>query len=185
MNPLVKVAGFVVGLAVVFGAAVGLGRLFDPIADASAAAAEHDDTTDGAEHGAADGHSTEAQATSTTGTEEIPGGLMVSQAGYTFRLHDPLTSPGPAVPVSFTIEGPDGPLTSYDVEHETQLHLIAVRRDFTGFQHVHPVLAADGTWSTRLALTPGESRATIDRLRRRPSRGRPRSTATRWPWPEL
>ncbi len=158
MNPFVKVAGFVVGLAAVFGVAIGLGRLLDPIADTSAAAAEHDDTSTGTEHGA-DGHSEDIQATS---SQEIPGGLMVSQAGYTFRLDDAQTSPGPAVPVSFTIEGPDGPLTSYDVEHKKQLHLIAVRRDFTGFQHVHPELAADGTWSTRLALTPGQWRVYAD-----------------------
>ena len=34
------------------------------------------------------------------------------------------------------------PVTAYDVEHEKQLHLIAVRRDLTGFQHVHPELDA-------------------------------------------
>ena len=46
------------------------------------------------------------------------------------------------MPVSFTIEGPDGnPVTEYDVEHEKELHLIAVRRDFSGFQHVHPEMA--------------------------------------------
>jgi hypothetical protein len=158
MNAPVKVAGFVVGLAVVFGVAIGLGRLLDPIADPSTAAAEHDDMTDSSAHGGA-AHSDETQA---AGAQEIPGGLMVSQAGYTLRLDDPRTRPGPAVPVSFTIQGPDGPLTSYDVEHEKQLHLIAVRRDFTGFQHVHPELAADGTWSTDLALTAGEWRLYAD-----------------------
>src|SRR5262245_48543137 len=127
MNPVVKVTGFVLGLAVVFGVAIGLGRLVEPVADTSAAA-EHDDRTDSAEHGA-DGHSGE---TPTDRSQQIPGGLMVSQAGYTFRLHDSQTNPGPAVPVSFTIQGPHGPLTSYDVEHEKRLHLIAVRRDFTG-----------------------------------------------------
>jgi hypothetical protein len=48
------------------------------------------------------------------------------------------------------------------VEHEKRLHLIAVRRDFTGFQHVHPVLAADGTWTTSLDLTPGQWRVFAD-----------------------
>ena len=53
-------------------------------------------------------------------------------------------------------------MTAYDVEHEKRLHLIAVRRDGTGFQHVHPTLAGDGTWSTRLALTPGGWRVFAD-----------------------
>ena len=34
----------------------------------------------------------------------------------------------------------------FDVEHTKRLHLIVVRRDLTGFQHVHPSRAADGTW---------------------------------------
>ena len=79
---------------------------------------------------------------------------MVSQNGYTFSLADRQAEPGRDVGVSFTIDGPDGePVTEYDVEHEKRLHLIAVRRDFTGFQHVHPELGSDGVWSTELDLT--------------------------------
>jgi hypothetical protein len=67
------------------------------------------------------------------------------------------------VPVSFTIQGPDGsPVTEYDVEHEKELHLIAVRRDFSGFQHVHPVMDADGRWTTEVDLTPGQWRLFAD-----------------------
>ncbi len=32
------------------------------------------------------------------------------------------------------------------------MHLIVVRRDGTGFQHLHPRLEADGTWRTPIAL---------------------------------
>jgi hypothetical protein len=32
------------------------------------------------------------------------------------------------------------------------MHLIVVRRDLTGFQHLHPTLLCDGTWTTPLAL---------------------------------
>ena len=60
------------------------------------------------------------------------------------------------------INGPDGPVTAYDVQHEKRLHFIAVRRDFTGFQHVHPELAPDGTWTTALDLTPGQWRVFAD-----------------------
>jgi hypothetical protein len=94
---------------------------------------------------------------------EIPGGLMVSQNGYTFSLAQQRAEAGQGVPVTFTIEGPDGrPVTSYDVEHEKRLHLIAVRRDFTGFQHVHPRLDADGRWTTDLDLTSGQWRLFAD-----------------------
>ena len=85
----------------------------------------------------------------------IPKGLMVSQDGYTFELGRTDAPLGSAVPIAFTIVGPDGePVTDYDVEHEKRLHLIAVRRDFSGFQHVHPVMDADGTWRTASTSPP-------------------------------
>ena len=93
----------------------------------------------------------------------LPKGLMVTQNGYTFRLAEPTAAAGDAVPVEFTIEGPDGTaVTQYDVEHEEDLHLIAVRRDFSGFQHVHPEMAEDGTWTTDLDLTAGQWRLFAD-----------------------
>jgi hypothetical protein len=53
--------------------------------------------------------------------------------------------PGKSRLVKFTMNGPDGePVTDYAVKHEKELHLIAVRRDFTGFQHVHPERDANG-----------------------------------------
>jgi len=166
MSAPVKVAGFLVGLAMVFGAAIGIGSLFDPVAEPAAAHDAGDgmhETAGDAEHGGTDGHADQTHATSTDDSaEEIPGGLMVSQAGYTFRLDDQALSPGRDVPVTFTIEGSDGPVTTYDIEHGKRLHLIAVRRDFSGFQHVHPELAADGTWSTALDLSAGQWRLYAD-----------------------
>src|SRR5215210_1837354 len=38
------------------------------------------------------------------------------------------------------------------VEHTRRMHVIVVRRDMTGFQHVHPTQAADGTWSVPVTL---------------------------------
>ena len=88
---------------------------------------------------------------------------MISQDGYTLALTEPAARAGDDVPVMFTITGPNGEVvTEYDVEHEKQLHLIAVRRDFTGFQHVHPGMSPDGTWSTTLGLTPGQWRLFAD-----------------------
>jgi hypothetical protein len=48
---------------------------------------------------------------------------------------------------------------AFDVEHTKKLHLIAVRRDLTGFQHLHPTQAADGSWRTPMRLRePGAYR---------------------------
>lgn len=90
---------------------------------------------------------------------------MVSQNGYTLSLAEPATLAGAGRrSVRFTITAPDGsPVTEYDVAHEKRLHLIAVRRDVTGFQHVHPTLDTDtGVWSTDLDLTPGTWRLFAD-----------------------
>jgi len=88
---------------------------------------------------------------------------LVSQDGYTFDLATASLPAGPAAPVAFRILGPDGSAaTAFDESHDQDLHLIAVRRDLTGFQHVHPAQAADGTWTTTLALTPGTWRLFAD-----------------------
>jgi hypothetical protein len=146
MNTPAKVVGFLVALAAVFGIALGVGTAVGPEPEP---AADHDG-----------GH---AAPTASDEGAKPPGGLMVSQNGYTFSLADRQAKPGRDVGVSFTIDGPDGkPVTEYDVEHEKRLHLIAVRRDFTGFQHVHPELSSDGTWSTQLDLTAGQWRLFAD-----------------------
>jgi len=153
MNTPTKVAGFVTALAAVFALTLGVGNAFGPEAEPATTVA-HDT------HGAEESDTAQRAA---DGAADIPGGLMISQDGYTLALVEPATAAGDDVPVAFTITGPDGAgVTAYDVEHEKRLHLIAVRRDFTGFQHVHPELLTDGTWSTRLDLTPGQWRLFAD-----------------------
>jgi hypothetical protein len=65
----------------------------------------------------------------------------------------------PATPFGFTVTGPDGRAMTdgYGLSHEKELHLIAVRRDLSGFQHVHPTRDAAGTWSVALDLTAAGS----------------------------
>jgi hypothetical protein len=87
---------------------------------------------------------------------------MVSQGGYTLALAGELPA-GEATPTDFRILGPDGQaLTAYDESHDEDLHLIAVRHDMGGFQHVHPQMAPDGTWSIPLALTAADWRLFAD-----------------------
>ncbi len=43
------------------------------------------------------------------------------------------------------------------------MHVIVVRRDLSGYQHLHPTMAVDGTWSVPLTLpSPGVWRAYAD-----------------------
>ena len=49
-------------------------------------------------------------------------------------------------------------MRDFDVEHEKRMHLIVVRRDLTGFQHLHPAQAADGTWTAPAAARRAPAR---------------------------
>ncbi|MFC7220897.1 hypothetical protein ACFQLX_22455 [Streptomyces polyrhachis] len=91
-----------------------------------------------------------------------PGGLSVSQDGYTLELDAAVLTAG-VQPVGFRVVGPDGrPVTEFKTEHGKELHFIAVRRDTAGFQHVHPVRDGEGTWSVELELEPGDWRFFAD-----------------------
>jgi hypothetical protein len=59
-------------------------------------------------------------------------------------------------------EGGDA-VRDFDIEHTKPMHLIVVRRDMTGFQHLHPTMRADGTWTTPVTLPdPGSYRVFAD-----------------------
>jgi hypothetical protein len=156
MSGPVRVVGFLLALVVVFAGAAVAGMAIGPVADPVDAHQPGHDST------AADRRPGSRAAPPQTAAA-LPGGLMVSQNGFAFRLTRPREAAGRDVPVTFTIEGPDGrPVTAYDVEHGKRLHLIAVRRDLTGYQHVHPRLDDDGTWAAALDLTPGQWRLFAD-----------------------
>ncbi|MFW5470622.1 hypothetical protein ACOCJ4_11295 [Knoellia sp. CPCC 206435] len=154
MSTSLRVVGFLAALAAVFGITLAAGRAFGPVEAAPA--------HDGATHESSSASGSVASP-SPEATSELPGGLQVSQDGYTLRLLDTDLPAGPRTPVQLLIEGPSGtPVLDYTPQHEKELHLIAVRRDFSGFQHVHPTRDADGVWSTTLALTPGSWRVFAD-----------------------
>jgi len=151
MSTPVKLAAFVLGLVAVFGAALGVGALVGPL-DAAPVSDDEAGHAEDAPHG---GEPSEPAA--------LPAGLAVSDGGYTLALGGDALPAGPATPLAFRVLGPDGaPVTAFDDSHEQPLHLIAVRRDLGGYQHVHPTLAADGTWTAPLAVTPGSWRLLAD-----------------------
>jgi len=85
----------------------------------------------------------------------LPEGLAVSAGGYTMKPAFTGLVAGETSIFSFRILAADGtPLTRYTLLHERELHLIVVRRDPTHYQHLHPSLGPDGTWSLPLNL-PG------------------------------
>jgi hypothetical protein len=161
MSTPLRVVAFLAALAAVFGITLAAGRAFGPVEAAPAHAGSTHDSSASASASRA------PKATSGPGAtpaeSELPGGLQVSQDGYTLRLLDTDLPAGPRTPVQLLVEGPTGtPVLDYTPQHEKELHLIAVRRDFSGFQHVHPTRGPDGVWSTTLALTPGSWRLFAD-----------------------
>lgn len=154
MNTPVRLAGFAAAVAAVFGVALLVGATVGPVSDP--AGSTHD-----SDHSGASGSE---DSTEVSAAEDIPGGLMTSGNGYSLALGEVNLAPGEDRELTFVINGPGGvPVTEYDVEHEKELHLIAVRRDFTGYQHIHPVLDENtGIWSADVDLTPGTWRILTD-----------------------
>ncbi|MFE9425078.1 hypothetical protein ACFYNO_19115 [Kitasatospora sp. NPDC006697] len=83
---------------------------------------------------------------------------------YALTLANPTLPAGEPAELRFTVLGPDGaPVTAFTPSHEKDLHLIVVRTDLTGYQHVHPTRDETGGW--RITLTfpePGDYRVFAD-----------------------
>jgi hypothetical protein len=71
---------------------------------------------------------------------------------------------GDASPITFKIMNGATTITGFSETHTKLLHFIAVNKDLSGYQHIHPTLAPDGTWSTTAKLTPGTWRFIADSL---------------------
>jgi hypothetical protein len=149
MEAPTKLVGFALGMVAVSLGGAALGTAVGPVA--SDAETEHS------------GMHTDTAARAEVASE-LPGGLMVSQRGYTLALAQPTLLAGDEAPIRLRILGPDGtPVADYTESHGKDLHLVAIRRDMTGYQHVHPRLDTRGTWRVPLDLSePGEYRVFAD-----------------------
>jgi hypothetical protein len=158
MSAAARLAAFALALAALFAAAVLLGGAVDP--EVEVAESEHGGATPAAAHEADADHEAETPAGDPAGT---PPGLAVASGGYRM-VAERADLPAAASTYRFRIVAAGGePVTSFDAEHEREMHLIVVRRDFEGFQHVHPRMAADGTWTARLdTIRPGTYRVFAD-----------------------
>jgi hypothetical protein len=92
------------------------------------------------------------------------GGLAISADGLTLVPQRTTFAAAPQQRFAFTIAGSGGaPVTTYVTVHDKPLHLIVIRRDLSGFRHLHPTMAPDGTWSIDLSPpTAGSYRAIAD-----------------------
>ena len=148
-----RLAAFGAVLIVVLFAGYGLGRLNQSTTKATNAPMPPSESQPH-NHGAAQNTTMGAAV---AGQSLSESGLTLVPEGSTFAANRPQR-------LSFRIAGPGGaPITTYAIVHDKPLHLIVVRRDLSGFQHLHPTMAADGTWSIELTLVePGVYRMIAD-----------------------
>ncbi len=142
MNPLAKLAGFAVAAALIFAGAAFAGSRIDvhPGKPATEKAAKA-----GMDTMAADGAGTMAP--------QPVRGLAVSEKGLTLELARRSAPRDKPFELAFRILDRSGQtVRDFDVEHTKRMHFIVVRRDMTGFQHLHPTENPDGTWSVPVNL---------------------------------
>lgn len=153
MNALTRVGAFATALVALSGTAAAVGAAVGPLG--SPAPREHQGHPTGGEH--LDGHRPD-------GDGGTPAGLQVSEDGYTLDLLQETYAGSASARVRFRILDEHGAaVTGFRPLHGKRLHLIVVRRELDSFQHVHPVMAEDGTWSVDVDLAePGAYRVFAD-----------------------
>ena len=148
-----RITAFLAALAAVFAGAAVAGGAIDPdrAGDQDRSAGDHamnDKPHAAASHGGAE-PAQDAQPVR---------GLAVAERGLQLVLDDPELRRGESEQLAFRIVDEGGEtLRRFDVEHERRMHLIVVRRDLTGFQHLHPKMNDDGIWKAALRLTEAGS----------------------------
>ncbi|WP_134738431.1 hypothetical protein [Nocardioides sp. 503] len=98
------------------------------------------------------------------GALPIGTGTTPQAGGYRLELVGDLPRPGRPGDVSFRVLDRAGrAVTTYTPEQTKELHMYVVRSDLAEFRHLHPTMAADGTWTGRVALaTPGSYRVVVE-----------------------
>jgi hypothetical protein len=151
MNAAARLAAFAIGLALIFAGAAFAGSRID-VHPGRQSASQDDEPAMG-----------EMRADAKMAPQAVRG-LAVSDNGLTLRLARTTATPGTPFQLAFRIVDRRGQtVRDFDVEHTKRMHFIVVRRDMTGFQHLHPTQAPDGSWTVAVTLRDaGSYRAFAD-----------------------
>jgi len=143
MGTAPRLLAFAAGLALLFAASFAAGSLLD-VAAPGASAEQGDGHMEEGGHADVGGHA--------AGVDPVRG-LGVAEHGLRLVVADPEFARGVDGQLRFQILDETGrAVTDFDLAHTKRMHVIVVRRDLTGFQHLHPEMAADGTWAVPLRL---------------------------------
>jgi hypothetical protein len=141
-----RVAAFAVGVALLSGGAVVAGGAMHP--KGTGDGAQH-----GTDHGATAGEARSHDAHSGGAAPVALRGLAVADDGLRIEVATPELRRGRGERLTYRVVDDAGqPVRDFDVAHEKRMHLIVVRRDLTGFQHLHPRQDAAGNWVAPIQL---------------------------------
>ncbi len=85
----------------------------------------------------------------------VGDGLSAGADGMRLVLAPTTLTANQASVVHLQVRGAhDQPITRFATVADEPMHLYLIRSDLTGFQHLHPTMAADGTWTVSLPATP-------------------------------
>jgi hypothetical protein len=134
-NVALRIAAFVATLGATFAVAFAAGAAIDPDRDEPAG---HGATAGGGGHGSPHADGAEAGAAA---------GIVLQQRRF---------DRGGQAPLAFRVVDRRGrTVRDFDIEHERAMHVIVVRDDLTGFQHLHPRQLPDGSWTVPIAFGTG------------------------------
>jgi hypothetical protein len=156
-GPPPRVVGAVLAVAAVFGGTV-------LIAEAVSGEEEHGGHDEAvASQPMDDEHANHEEGAVPTEDADAVRGLSAQDEGLTVELDQAALPQGEERELSFRVLEGGEAVTDFEVEHERRMHLIVVREDLTGFQHLHPEMDESGTWSTPVTFEDaGEYRVYAD-----------------------
>ncbi len=112
-------------------------------------------------------HSGHTMSGQTSGSAHMQGmtplvsgadGTSATAAGLTLKPASTAFAAGKSATYTFKVLDAKGmAVTTFERDQTKLMHLIVVRDDFTGYQHLHPSLAADGTFTVPLTLAQAGS----------------------------
>jgi hypothetical protein len=158
MNAGARLAAFAAALAVVLGGGAAAGALIKPDAPGGAKTTSRDA---GKTHMNNNNQTMHGDAANGTAVH----GLAVAQDGLRLEIDTPELRQDVTGTLRFRIvdDGSGAAVRDFAVGHTKRMHVIVVRRDLTGFRHLHPTMDRNGTWVVPLKLRdPGSYRVFAD-----------------------
>ena len=157
MNAGGRLGVFAVAAVALFAGAAGVGRAIDLDAGESGTHDSHGSAATEPAHG----HESEtSDAASAAGAS--PG--AIAEDGLRLVTQSREVEAGRETRFAFRIVDARGAtVRDFDVSHDRRMHFLIARRDLSGYQHLHPTQAPDGSWSVPLRLVePGVYRVFAD-----------------------